>query len=71
MREKATYSPQNYMYVAFVLIKKIVPIKSYATFKSSKFATLPQDLPSLLMGNIQNFVYYTTRKTQIVLFSKP
>ena len=24
--------------------KNIVPIKSYATFKSSKFATLPQDL---------------------------
>ena len=27
--------------------KNIVPIKSYATFKSSKFATLPQDFPSL------------------------
>ena len=30
--------------------KNIVPIKSYATFKSSKFATLPQDLPSLEFG---------------------
>ena len=28
--------------------KIIVPIKSYATFKSSKFATLPHDYPSLL-----------------------
>ena len=28
--------------------KNIVPIKSYATFKSSKFATLPQDFPSPL-----------------------
>ena len=28
--------------------KNIVPIKSYATFKSSKFATLPQDYPSLI-----------------------
>ena len=28
--------------------KNIFPIKSYATFKSSKFATLPQDFPSLL-----------------------
>ena len=28
--------------------KNIVPIKSYATFKSSKFATLPQDYPFLL-----------------------
>ena len=28
--------------------KNIVPIKSYATFKSSKFATLPQDYPSPL-----------------------
>ena len=29
--------------------KNIVPIKSNATFKSSKFATLPQDLPSLFI----------------------
>ena len=26
--------------------KNIVPIESYVTFKSSKFATLPQDFPS-------------------------
>ena len=30
--------------------KNIVPIKSYATFKSSKFATLPQDLPTLYIS---------------------
>ena len=30
--------------------KNIVPIKSYATFKSSKFATLPQDYPTPLIG---------------------
>ena len=29
--------------------KNIVPIKSYDTFKSSKFATLPQDYPSLIV----------------------
>ena len=29
--------------------KNIVPIKSYATFLSSKFATLPQDYPSLYL----------------------
>ena len=41
--------------------KNIVPIKSYATFKSSKFATLPQDLQSLLIRiflifSIPNFI---------------
>ena len=36
--------------------KNIVPIKSYATFKSSKFATLPQDYPtpSLTFGDVAN-----------------
>ena len=48
MHEKATYSPQNYIQVAFLNIEKnIVPIKSYATLKSSKYATLPQDYQSL------------------------
>ena len=48
MREKATYSPQNYIKVAFLHIKNIVPIKSNATLRSSKFATPLHDYPSLL-----------------------
>ena len=47
MRIKAAYIPQNNMHVAFVRIKNNVPIKSYAAFKSSKFAAFRQDFPSL------------------------
>ena len=43
--EKATYSPQIYIQVAFLRIKNIVPIKSYAILKSSTFATPPHDYP--------------------------
>ena len=36
------YIPQNYIQVAFLCIKNIVPIKSCATFKSSKIDTSPR-----------------------------